>query len=166
MLDELNDDITFLSFALINNDVTPLHTKYLEAFYEEEFDEDSALASTQKRPTIARQQIYAYLARQASPPHDQSTVVETLRSISKLYSGYVHGASPHIMDMYVGQPRKFQVAGMLGTEAEDAHRQELTNFFHRTLAASGFASIACGDAELSNQVSDFAKEFHRRLGLS
>lgn len=54
MLDEMQEDITFLSFSVIFKNTTPLHHAYLDAFFEEEFDADSALASTQKRPMIPR----------------------------------------------------------------------------------------------------------------
>ena len=52
MLDEIEEDIAFLTFSVIFNNSTPLHREYLDAFYEEEFDDESALASTQKRPMI------------------------------------------------------------------------------------------------------------------
>ena len=38
VLDEIDEDITFLAFGVLQNDITDLHQKYLDAFYEEEFD--------------------------------------------------------------------------------------------------------------------------------
>ena len=38
MLDELNEDISFLALGVIFGNTTDLHQKYLAAFYEEEFD--------------------------------------------------------------------------------------------------------------------------------
>lgn len=55
-LDEIQDDITFLAFAIIFNDMTPVHQSYLDAFFEEEFDAESALVSTQKRPDGSSQE--------------------------------------------------------------------------------------------------------------
>src|SRR4051794_31404603 len=52
VLDEIEEDITFLAFAALSNEITPLHTQYLEAFYQEEFDAPTAIASTQKRPMV------------------------------------------------------------------------------------------------------------------
>jgi hypothetical protein len=37
-LDELNEDIMFLTAAVTNDTVTDLHKQYLEAFWAEEFD--------------------------------------------------------------------------------------------------------------------------------
>jgi hypothetical protein len=35
MIDEFHEDILFLAFAVINKQITPLHKKYLKAFYQE-----------------------------------------------------------------------------------------------------------------------------------
>ena len=37
MLDEFQEDVTFLSYGIIYNDLTDLHTRYVEAFYQEGF---------------------------------------------------------------------------------------------------------------------------------
>ena len=63
----MQEDITFLSFSVIFKNTTPLHHAYLDAFFEEEFDADSALASTQKRPMIPRKKIHAYIVRTEGP---------------------------------------------------------------------------------------------------
>ena len=38
ILDEIDEDISFLSFSVINNDSTETHKTYLDAFFQEEFD--------------------------------------------------------------------------------------------------------------------------------
>lgn len=64
MLDEFQEDVTFLSFAVIFGDVSDLHRRYLDAFFEEEFDKpEDPVASTQKRPMVSRDKIRAYIAR-------------------------------------------------------------------------------------------------------
>jgi len=87
ILDELHEDVRFLSLAIINGEVTPLHRDYLASFFEEEFDEDTALESTQKRPMIPRRKIQAYIARSESPEFDPSTGTELARTVTKMYSG-------------------------------------------------------------------------------
>jgi hypothetical protein len=37
-IDEFEEDVAFLSYAIIFDDFTDLHRRYLSAFYEEEFD--------------------------------------------------------------------------------------------------------------------------------
>ena len=104
MLDEMQEDITFLSYSIIFNDTTPQHQAYLDAFFQEEFDADSALESTQKRPMVPRKKIHAYIARIGSTKMNFTSGVEVARTVSKVYSGYIHAASPQTMDMYGGNP--------------------------------------------------------------
>jgi len=164
MLDEMQEDISFLSFGVIHGDTTPLHQSYLDAFFEEEFDAETALASTQKRPMIPRRKIHAYLARIEGAPLDPSRGVELSRTVSKAYSGYVHAASPHIMDMYSGDPPSFHLRGMRGTERHDIHRADLWNYFYRGLAAFAFAAKAFGDEKLFEKVHEFMREFEHLSG--
>ena len=161
MLDEMQEDITFLSFSIIFNDTTPLHQTYLDAFFQEEFDADSALESTQKRPMVSRKKIRAYIARIEGAKMNLSSGVELARTVSKVYSGYIHAASPQIMDMYGGNPPHFHVKGMLETELHHDHRADLWNYFYRSIIAFSFTVKAFGDEELFTKISDFTREFAR-----
>jgi len=166
MLDEMQEDITFLSFAVIFNKTTPLHQAYLAAFYEEEFDAESAMASTQKRPMIPRKKIHAYIAQIEGAAMDPSRGVEVARTVSKAYSGDVHAASPQIMDMYGGKPPRFYVRGMRNTERHREHRADLWNYFYRSVIACGFVVKAFGDDVLFANIQSFTREFERLSGKS
>lgn len=158
VLDELQEDVTFLAFGVILNKWTPLHDDYLVAFFEEEFDAETAIDSTQKRPMISRKKIRAWIASMEGGL-DQSRGVEVTRTISKAYSGYVHAASPHIMDIYGGNPPAFYMRGMLGTPRHVEHRADLWNYFYRGIIAFGFAAKAFGDDELFATIREFSDEF-------
>jgi hypothetical protein len=162
VLDEAQEDISFLAFSVIFDDATPHHQKFLDAFWEEEFDAPTALESTQARPMVSRDKVRAYNARHGDP--DPSTLGKVTRSISKTYSGYVHGASPHLMDMYLGTPPRFYVRGMLGTARHAEHRDDLWNCFYRGILAFGFAAKAFGDEELFHRINDFAVKFAQQAG--
>jgi hypothetical protein len=165
MLDEFQEDVTFLSYAVIYDDVTDLHRTYLDAFYEEEFDNpDDVVESTQKRPMVSRQKIRAYLARIEGTGLDPSRAVKVTRSLSKAYSGYVHGASPHIMEMYGGNPPHFHVAGLRGTPLYPDHQDDLWNYFYRGICAFGFAAKAFGDEKLFASVQKFRDDFAKQSG--
>jgi len=161
MLDEIEEDIMFLTFSVIYNESTPLHKEYLDAFYEEEFNAETAMASKQKRPMIPRKKIRAYITRMDRNP---SRAIEASRTINKTYSGYVHAASPHIMDMYGGSPPHFHTRGMAGTRLQQDHRDDLWNYFYRSLLAFVFSAAAFGDKELFDQLNDFSHEFARQSG--
>lgn len=164
MLDEMQEDITFLAFGIIFDNKTPLHQKYLDAFFEEEFDAETSLASTQKRPMIPREKIRAYIARAEGAGLDPSTGAEVSRTISKTYSGYVHAASPHIMDIYGGNPAKFHMRGMLNTERHEEHKNDLWNYFHRGIISFAFVAKAFGDEELFQEIYRFSREFEQLSG--
>ncbi len=188
MLDEFKEDIMFLAYAPLFDEITDLHKEFLGAFYAEEFDDpDSAIGSTQKRPAIPRKKIRAYIANigaklaaiDAANSHvitkDQkdkegllanpSRGIETERSLSKLYSGFVHGASPQIMNMYGGNPTRFQVSGMLGTPHEEIHREDLWNQFYRGVVAFGLVSVVFGDQELKIATTRYWVELERASGM-
>lgn len=165
MLDEFQEDITFLSCAVILNDLTDLHRRYLEAFYEEEFDKpEDPVSSTQKRPMVSRDKIRAYIARIEGSGLDPSRGVALTRTINKAYSGYVHGASPHIMEMYGGNPPRFHVTGMRGTPRFAEHQDDLWNYFYRGICAFGFAAIAFGDETLFLSIQRYRDEFAKQSG--
>jgi hypothetical protein len=165
MLDEFNEDVAFLAHGVLSGNLTDLHQEYLDAFYEEEFDDpESALASTQKRPMVARQKIRAYLARIESTRLDPSSRVEAMRTVQKVYSGFVHGASPHIMDMYLGMPPRWHLRGMSGTYRANEHQEDLSNSFYRSIASFALAAKAFGDDVLFNSVFKYMRDFAAAAG--
>jgi BrnA antitoxin of type II toxin-antitoxin system len=161
MLDEFEEDVTFLGLAVIYDHKTELHQRYLDAFYQEEFDKPSdPVASTQRRPMIPRDKIRAYIATsEAAAGLDSHRGIQVGRTLSKGYSGYVHGASPHIMEMYGGNPPRFHVSGMLGTPRIEGHSQDLWNYFYRGIIAFALAAKAFGDDALFESIRRYRDDF-------
>jgi hypothetical protein len=164
MLDELQEDITFLSFSVINNDSTPLHQAYLDAFYQEEFLPVASRTTSVDRPMIPRKKIRAYIDRALSGQKGSSQSLEAARTINKTYSGYLHAASPQIMDLFGGSPARFHLRGMRGTPRHHEHRADLWNYFHRAIIAFGFAAKAFGEEELFTSIKNFSDRFAKATG--
>lgn len=164
ILDEITEDISFLSFSAITNELTPLHKLYLEDFYQEEFDPNSKISSSSKRSMVKREKIRAYLDRIVSGPKGSSQHLDASRTISKGYSGFIHAASPHIMDMYGGNPPRFHMRGMHGTLRHAEHRADIWNYFYRGILAFSFVAKAFGDDQLFNSISSFARKFLQLSG--
>ena len=112
---------------------------------------------------VSRQKIRAWIAS-LEGGLDQSRGVEVTRTISKAYSGYIHAASPHIIEMYGGNHRRSTMRGMLGTPRHLEHRADLWNCFYRGILAFGFSARAFGDEELFETMRNFADEFARLSG--
>lgn len=159
-LDEFEEDIAFLCFGLIFRETTDLHKEYLAAFYEEEFDNpNSAIASTQMRPMILRKKIRAFNTKDRGTGYDQSSTIEVLRTISKTYSGYVHGASPQLMELYFGDPPYFHLAGGIDSPFYKDHVGDLLNYYYRAILAFAFTAKAFGEEELFARIRDYSGEF-------
>ena len=165
VLDEIQEDIAFLVHGILRGEHTSgLHSDYLNAFFEEEFDAKTAIESTQRRPMIRRRKIQAYLARTALMPHDPSTGTELLRTLSRTYSGYIHAASPHIMDMFGGMPPRFHMRGMKGTPVYEGHRDDLRNYFHRAIITCALAAKVFGEEELFEKNRELVRQLETRSG--
>lgn len=161
MIDEFHEDIVFLAYAVIRSEETPLHKQYLDYFYEEEFDAPSAFESTQKRAMVKREKIRAYVSRIELKGADVCRISELSRTIHKGNSGFVHGASPHIMDMVGGIPPRFHIHGMSGTSRQEEHRRDLPNYFVRAINSFLFVAMAFGDEELFQLLREFRLEFEK-----
>ncbi len=164
VLDEITEDISFLSFSVVLGESTAQHQTYLEAFFQEEFDPSEAITSSRELPMVPRKKIRAYIDRITNGPKGSSTQVDTARTVSKAYSGYVHAASPQIMDMYGGNPPRFHMRGMRGTARHAEHKADLWNYFYRGIVAFALAAKSFGDDELFGSIRDFLDEFVKTTG--
>lgn len=161
ILDEITEDISFLSFSVIYGESTSLHKNYLDYFFQEEFDSNDVVASSKERAMVPRKKIRAYLDRCLNGPKGSSKNLDASRTVSKAYSGYIHAASPQIMDMYGGFPPQFKMRGMHGTERQAEHRADLWNYYYRGIMAFCLSAKAFGDEELFVSIRNFEDEFLR-----
>jgi len=159
-LDEFNEDIIFLCAGLRARELSDLHNKYLEYFYQEEFNiPNNPFLSDQKRPTIPRKKIRAAICGMKEYPLNPSDAAEVHRTISQAYSGYVHGASPHIMEMYGGHPPKFYVSGMKGTPRIAQFASNCSDYFYRGLHSIMLISLSFNEKAFFDKLVEFRKYF-------
>ena len=164
VLDEFCEDVLFLSYGILEGE-TETHKSFLTAFYEEEFDNpESAVDSAQKRPTVPRRKIQAYLAKVKGILGNPSDNQNASRTLTKAFSGFVHGASPQIMDMYVGKPPRFHVQGMLGTFRMQEYSHDIWNYFERGIATFAIAAGAFRDRELLEYLASRKRNFELESG--
>ena len=105
-IDELTSDIMFIAWPLVfQHPPEPRHAQYLAEFFQEEFDHPDPLQATQKRKRLSRCDIRAYVARTFEAGLPVSQIVTLSETIDAAFSGYVHGAAAHTMDIY--DARKF-----------------------------------------------------------
>lgn len=165
LLDEFSEDVVFLSFASLDGASSKLHEQYLIAFYEEEFEVGkSTIQSDQRRNLVPRRKIHAFIANREEAALNSSDGIAINSTISKAYSGYVHGASPHIMEMYEVNPPRFLTRGMGGSTLEDDHQHDIWNYYYRGVCSFGFAAKATGGDAACAQVIEFLHTFETTSG--
>jgi hypothetical protein len=162
-LDEIGEDIHFLVLAVAPGEVTPLHQRYLDDFWQEEFDHQDPIKATQKRGMVQRQKIRAFIAR-AGGSDDPSTADAVGHTVHKAYSGFVHAASPQVMDMLEGSPPRFQVSGMRSRYRGAEHVGDAWNYFYRGLLSVTMVAKAFGEANLVNDMYVYLREFEAASG--
>lgn len=161
MLDEFNEDINFLAVGVIYGEVGDLHHRYLEAFYKEEFNKpEDPIGSDHNRDMVPRKKIRAFIASsKGSEGIEPTQTLAAGRTLSKAYSGYVHGASPQIMEMYGGTPPKFRpLEGRQSSLFED-HQADLWNYFYRGIMSFGMVAKAFGDDALFDRIHRYVEHF-------
>lgn len=162
-LDEFGEDIMFLALPISGGiEKTPLHDKYLEQFFQEEFDNPgNAILSSKKRELIPRKKIRAAIAnvgKNGLNPHDAR---ELSRTISQAYSGYVHGASGHILEMVGGNPQRYFLSGMSGTSRQSEFIYNYWDYAYRGLLSVVLAAKVFGNAEIVDKGYKFIEHFEK-----
>lgn len=164
-LDEIGEDIIFLAVAITNDMPTDLHRRYLAAFWSEEFaDGANPAESLIDREMVPRKKMRAYVSRVLGPTQDPTRDLAVSKMISKVYSGFVHAASPHLMEMCSGDPPRFFVHGMMGTPREAHHNFDVWNYFYRGLVNATVVAKAFGDASLVRVLIQFSFNFQQQCG--
>jgi hypothetical protein len=95
---------------------------------------------------VSRDKIRSYINQKLGA--DASNGNTAGKILTKAYSGFIHAASPHIMDMWVGDPPRFDIDGSTGYIRRSTYSRDAHNYFFRALGAMSVAAKAFGDDEL------------------
>lgn len=164
ILGELHEDVWFMCEAIRSGECSELHDQFIADFFQPEFDHDNPLLASQRRNRVPRRRIQAYLARISEMPVNPSDAQEIARSITNTYSGYVHGASEHILGMCGGDPPRYQLAGMRGTRRENEFEASAWNYFHRSLGAFIHSAGVFGLNNLLEKLFEYRDVFETTTG--
>ncbi len=98
-------------------------------------------------------------------PHEVGRVQH---SLSTAFSGYVHSAYVHVMEMYGGEKANalhYHMHGLLGTPRIAEWTAALSNYVYRTMIAIEMVAKRCGDAEVEKELEGKRGEFERVTGI-
>ncbi|MER9659016.1 hypothetical protein [Mesorhizobium sp. M0159] len=166
MLDEIDADIMFLAGPLIFGSEEPPHQAYLDEFFSEEFDKPGdAIGSTQARNRVSRKKIRAYNARTYSFGDSVDKIVAVTETIEKAYSGFVHAAGGHTMDMYFGNPPRWHVSGMSGTFRHKESTDDFTNYVYRSVGSISFVAKSMKLDDLGVHLWQVSKKVAKAAGI-
>ena len=142
-IDEACEDVSFLALGSREDALPERHRKFLDAFYGEEIVGGKSSGKPDVRKAeVPRQKIRAYIAENSGKGINQNLMIETGKTLHKAYSGYVHGASHTIMEIYGGNPARFHVRGMGGSITQISFRSSMFNYYFRAFMTFYMSLVA------------------------
>ena len=165
-IDEFNQNILFLGFSLIDDEITTLQQTFLDNFFQEEFDNpENAFLSTQKRGMVSRDKIRAFISQRKENSVNASDTQQNYVTIDKFYSGFIHGTSVSIIDMYSANPSQYHLNG-LSNEAPsvDLAKRYFEDRLYESILSLSFISFALKENDIYKNIKSLRFEFERQTG--
>ena len=165
-IDESLEDICFLLSPQADGKASEAQTKFLDDFYQEEFsDPKNPFISEQKRKRVRRSKIHAEIGRLMSDFVNPSDGANTYSTMSNTLSGYVHGAYPHIMELYEGNQAHFHLNGMLGTLMHESSVRQARYYYYSAIQALMLLSQAFQKETLTTKLLELRNSFEKETNL-
>lgn len=136
MIDEACEDINFMATPLDNGRPNAQQRRFINEFYQEEFDGEDVVDSWRERDRVPRKKVRAGVSRIIGDRlirWDQNQELKVGASLAGVFSGFVHGAYGHVMEMFGGYPPRFHTRGMLGTPRMRECLDNHVNHVYRSL---------------------------------
>jgi len=163
-VDEAGEDIRFLAIPRGKDPKTDQdQVRLLEEFFQEEFQQDPQVSFmvSAKRDRVSRKRVHAALMKLEGSEIDPSTLRHVLNTVHKSFSGFVHGAYVHIMDIFDG--RVFHTTGVDGSRLEDGE-EAFASYVYRAFLAVGVVARRVGDANLDARLKQIREDFATAAG--
>ena len=167
MADDFSNEVMFLLLPQAGQDVDATQRQFLENFFQEEFDAPGdPLGAEQKRVTVPVRKIQAAFAKLVANELNPSDAQEMLRTIQQAFSGYVHGAYPHIMELYGGTPARFHLSGMPNTPTTDGWNRQLVGYIYRAIIITAVIARKLQYAHLEPAIRALMADFEKETGCA
>lgn len=164
MADDFFFEIMFFVKPLGENVPSKDQQRMFDDFFREEFENpDDPLGTGIDRDNVPRRKINAAFGQMVKGelnPHDAQ---HTASTVHKALSGYVHGAYPHIMEMYGGNPAYFHMSGMLGTPRIIEWKDQLITYVYRAIMATEIISRRMGLPDNEKGIRSLLVEYETTL---
>lgn len=168
-IDDFNQDVLFLATPLGEDGYSKQQIRLVEEFFQEEFDNIiDPMRSTQARDRVPRAKILAGIARIKGQPINPSDAKELQRTLQQGFSGYVHGAYVHIMEMYGGKNSDdlhFHTRGLVGTIRIQEWTEPLASRVFQTMVAVLIVAKRCSNEMVVAQLDGAMRHFSETTGV-
>ena len=127
--------------------------KFVKAFFESTID-GHLTATTEE---VRRSKIRSARVRYLKNAHDQKTQ-DMLERIFKIFSGYVHAKYAHIMEVYGGPHRRFNLSGIPSAEQKASYAEHIKLMASSILHAAHFISDKLELREIQREIFEFTED--------
>lgn len=138
------------------------HKRYLSEFFQEEFDHADPVKATQSRDRVSRKDVRAYVARTFNAGIPVSDVVAVTATLDNAFSGYVHGAAVHILDVFDGH--RFCLPLEPGDGPLEAVRDQFPQYVNRATMNAATAAKALGCEDLFRELYQLQRDLFDDYG--
>jgi hypothetical protein len=144
---------------------TELHDEYLKQFWQEDYGDASQPVATRiPRGQTRRSKIRAFLNR-AFGQSDPSMADAVGALVHGAYSGFVHGAAPHLMELFDEGSRKFMLFGISRNIRRIDYILNAQNVFYRGLMSGAVVSKALGSEAVLADLASALEQFRAAIGI-
>ena len=159
-------DILFILVPRDGDRPSPGQERYFDEFFQEEFEDPAfPLGANQKRDNVSRKTIFASFGKLVKDQLNPSDAQSALLTIHKAFSGYVHGAYPHIMELYGGDPARFHMSGMANTPRQTETLTQFVTELYRAIMATELVARKLGLEDSRVVVRELLVEYETTLDV-
>ncbi len=148
-LDEIEEDIAFISLALVFDTWTPDHEAYSDYFWSEDGP---------RGPSVRRKTIRNFV-HSISGQTDVAAANHMGRLLHGVYSDFVHARSAPIMGIMKGPPPRFDLSSIRDESARAPYDGQHPAYFYRGLVSCSMIAKAILPDERNIDIFDDAKAF-------
>jgi hypothetical protein len=163
-IEETNEDIVFLCLSILGGEQTDRHAEFLTEFWKEDYSDPSDPVGSRIPRGYSRKGIRSYNNRALAQPNP-SGADGAGRSIYEMYSGFLHGSAPHIMELFDENNGRFSSGSISGSVRFTDYILDAQNSFYRSLLSAAFVAKAFGLPDtlefVQNEISAFIEQVGR-----
>jgi len=159
-------DILFLLKPRNGTEPSRDQERFFEECFQEEFDDPSLpFGGNQKRDMVGRKSVFAAYGSLVEGQLNPSDAQTAMTTIHKALSGYIHGAYPHIMELYGGTPPHFHMSGMPNTVRQAEAWKQLVDETYRAIMVTELVARKLGLDQVRQATRDLLVEYETELGV-